>query len=182
MITLNQAQTYLKEAEELNPGPWVGHSLHVAQAAELIAIKVGMNPELAYTMGLLHDIGRRNGIHKIRHSIDGFRFLQNEGHMEHARICITHCYSIKDINNFAHADDYSLEEREFVQKYISEIKYDNYDRLIQLSDFLGLPDRVCSVEDRIKDLLARTVNPTDQYLRNTYATRDLKKYFDSMNH
>lgn len=179
-MTKDQAYLYLQKAEQLNPGAWVGHSIHVAQAAEMIAFKSGMNSELAFTMGLLHDIGRRNGIHKIRHSIDGFRFLQNEGYLDHARVCITHCYTIKDLNSFAHVDDYSDEEREFVQNYISDVEYNDYDKLIQLSDFLGLPDRMCSVEDRIEDVISRTENPTDQYLRNVYAKRELQTYFDSM--
>ena len=34
--SLEKAKLMLKEAEGLNPGPWVKHSLNVAQAAKLI--------------------------------------------------------------------------------------------------------------------------------------------------
>jgi len=35
--TLNQAEALLSEAEALNPGPWVEHSIYVAKAASAIA-------------------------------------------------------------------------------------------------------------------------------------------------
>lgn len=34
--SLEEAKLILKEAEKLNPGPWVEHSLNVGKAAELI--------------------------------------------------------------------------------------------------------------------------------------------------
>ena len=55
--TVEQALCELKLAEELNPGPWVQHSIHVGIAARNIAKKIPrMNPEKAYIVGLLHDI------------------------------------------------------------------------------------------------------------------------------
>ncbi len=57
--TLDEAERILKEAEQLNPGAWVDHSRNVALGARIIAGKTGdMVPELAYVLGLLHDIGR----------------------------------------------------------------------------------------------------------------------------
>ena len=51
----------LEEARDLNPGPWIEHSLRVAAVAKTIAeIIPRFDPERAYTMGLLHDIGRRS--------------------------------------------------------------------------------------------------------------------------
>lgn len=37
MPTLREAEEILKEAGQLNPGPWVDHSLYAGRAAELIA-------------------------------------------------------------------------------------------------------------------------------------------------
>ena len=55
------AEKLLIEAESMNKGVWVEHSYHVARLAEKIADKAGMDSEMAYIYGLLHDIGRRNG-------------------------------------------------------------------------------------------------------------------------
>ncbi len=61
--TLTQAQTLLAEAETRNPGPWVAHSINVARAAQLIAERhPDLDPDRAYILGLLHDIGRREGV------------------------------------------------------------------------------------------------------------------------
>ena len=62
--TIEEAERELKLAGELNPGPWIKHSVNVGIAARNIACKV---PELdenkAYIIGLLHDLltpGLRN--------------------------------------------------------------------------------------------------------------------------
>lgn len=66
--TVNSAWKMIRDAEKLNPGAWVNHSINVANAAKIISHHIdGMNPEIAFILGLLHDIGRRNGIHGIRH-------------------------------------------------------------------------------------------------------------------
>lgn len=47
---------------------WIGHSQVVAVCAFLIAQKCdNLNPEIAYNMGLLHDIGRKSGKMGLRH-------------------------------------------------------------------------------------------------------------------
>lgn len=70
--TLEKANEMLAEAEKLNHGSWVKHSLYVAEGAKIIASNCGrMDEELAYIAGMLHDIGRRFGVTSMRHSIDG---------------------------------------------------------------------------------------------------------------
>jgi RimJ/RimL family protein N-acetyltransferase len=45
---------------------------------------------------------------------------------------------------------------------------DDYDRLIQLADFLGLPQRLCTVDERIADVLSRTPDPSPEFLKNVF--------------
>ena len=66
-----KALQLLKEAEKLNPGPWINHSRTVAHCAEKIASYSGTDPEKAYVLGLLHDIGRRFGKRHLGHVSDG---------------------------------------------------------------------------------------------------------------
>ena len=58
--TLGEAHMILEEATQLNPGPWVQHSIYTAQAAQIIADNCKeLDSEKAYILGMLHDIGRR---------------------------------------------------------------------------------------------------------------------------
>ena len=78
--SLDQARDLLSEAAELNPGPWVQHSVFAAQAAQAIAqLHPSLDPTTAYILALLHDIGRRVGVTDLRHMIDGYRYLEALG-------------------------------------------------------------------------------------------------------
>lgn len=68
-ITAECAEQLLQEAQKLNDGPWIVHSQYVARLAERIAQKAGLDSGKAYVLGLLHDIGRRNGKMEARHEI-----------------------------------------------------------------------------------------------------------------
>ena len=73
--TVEEAKNELKTAEQLNPGPWVRHSLNVGIAAGNIAKKLpGMDENKACVVGMLHDIGRRVGIVNIpKHVYEGYQ-------------------------------------------------------------------------------------------------------------
>lgn len=60
--TTFEAEKLLTEAEQLNPGAWIGHSKTTAFCAKAIAEKCdNLNADTAFILGLLHDIGRREG-------------------------------------------------------------------------------------------------------------------------
>ncbi|MBE5831525.1 MAG: HDOD domain-containing protein [Butyrivibrio sp.] len=60
--TIDEALNELEIAGQINPGPWVKHSINTGVAAKNIAEKIpGLDPEKAYIVGLVHDIGRRVG-------------------------------------------------------------------------------------------------------------------------
>lgn len=158
--TLQQARQFLAEAESRNPGPWVQHSIFVAQAAEAIA---AYHPELsasaACVLGYLHDIGRGAGPSDMRHVLDGYVFLHSRGFDDAARICLTHSFPVQDIRAVAGAWDCTPEEMGFLETRLLEIEYDEYDRLIQLCDALAMPDGFCLLEKRLVDVsLRRGVN------------------------
>ncbi len=56
-----EAEAVFQEAKKQNDGPWIMHSYNVAKLAEKIATNAGMDSDKAYVLGLLHDVGRRNG-------------------------------------------------------------------------------------------------------------------------
>jgi len=153
---ISKAVAILGEAEQRNPGPWVSHSYHVAKAAEIIAAHLpGIDPQLSFVLGLLHDIGRREGVTGMRHALDGYRYLEKCGCPGPARISITHSYPNKTAAEGSSKWDGTQEEYAIVQDYLDRIEYTLYDRLIQLCDSLALPTGFCLLEQRLVDVVLR---------------------------
>jgi hypothetical protein len=160
--TLQQAESYLSAAGQLNPGPWVAHSRLVAEGAQRLALAILANtpqfevdPQRAFILGLLHDIGRREGVHGMRHVVDGYRFLVSEGYPAAGRISLTHSYPDKDLIQGASGWDGKPEELAFVRQYIAGIDYDIYDRLVQLCDAICMPHGFVLMEKRMVDVALR---------------------------
>ncbi len=151
-----EAQKLILEAEKLNPGPWVNHSFNTAKAAEKIASFIPeINKEKAYICGLLHDIGRREGIFDLHHTIYGYEYLKALGYEEIGKICLTHSFVNHDIYDFNGNFDCSEKEINFLDNYIKNVIYDDYDILIQLCDYLALPTGFCIIEKRMIDVALR---------------------------
>ena len=74
-------------------------------------------------VGLLHDIGRRNGNMQARHAIEGFQFLTSIGFDEGARICLTHTFQYKDIEAIYDTWDCSDDEKHFMAEYLQNVTY-----------------------------------------------------------
>ncbi len=155
-----RAEEFIKEAQDLNPGPWVQHSFFVGKAAEAIAAQhPKLDSETAFILGYLHDIGRRAGVADMRHTLDGYYFLMEQGFEDAARICITHVFPLKPIHSVAGKWDCTKQELDLLDEYLSRIEFDDYDRLIQLCDAIALPSGYCLVEKRLMDVaLRRGVN------------------------
>ena len=154
--SLDEAQHLLAEAEKMNPGPWVSHSIYVAEGAKLIAdLHPDLDGDIAYRLGYLHDIGRREGVTDMRHIIDGYNLMHQLGYDDAARVCLTHSFPIQEMSAAAGRWDCSDEEYQFVEKYIREIEFDEYDHLIQLCDALALPSGFTLIEKRLVDVAIR---------------------------
>lgn len=150
------AEQALKEAYQSNPGVWVDHSRYVAQACENIALHcAGLDSEKAYILGLLHDIGRYPGVTSERHLIDGYRYCMERGWEKAAQICISHAFMIQDIHTSIGKFDVSEEDYRFMEQFVKNAVYDDYDRLVQLCDSLALPTGFCILEKRFVDVTIR---------------------------
>ena len=150
------ALSELELAGKMNPGLWVKHSENVARAAELIAAHCGeLNSDKAFVCGLLHDIGRRNGVSAMRHIIDGYDYTVSKCWDEAARVCLTHSFPVKDIQADIGKKDISSEQYDFISRYLNSIDYDDYDKLIILCDALADADGFCILEKRFIDTSLR---------------------------
>ena len=146
----------LKKAEVSNPGDWVKHSYYVALACETITAHTDdLSKDLAYCYGLLHDIGRYPGRTSEKHLIDGYRYCMNLGWDKAAQICISHAFMIQDIHTSIGTFDVSKEDYTFMEQFVKNAVYDDYDRLVQLCDSLALPTGFCILEKRFVDVTMR---------------------------
>jgi hypothetical protein len=177
--TLQEAEELLEEAEKMNPGIWVEHSRNVALAAKLIANKCStLNAEKAYILGLLHDIGRRKYIKNMAHVLEGYNYLMKKGYDEAARVCMTHTFAYKNINAIYGQWDCLDSEIEVIEKYINNVKYNEYDLLVQLCDSLVLPQGFTLIEKRFVETALKS-GTNDLILCKWRAVLDIKNHFEN---
>lgn len=176
--TVAEAEKLLNEAEKLNPGRWVAHSRTAALCARAVAEKCGnLNPDCAYVLGLLHDIGRRQGVTGMKHILDGYKFMLSKGYEDSSRICLTHSFPYKNINAYSGQNDCSEDETRFVKAFVESTQYDDYDRLIQLCDAVAFPKSPVFIEKRLVDVVLRH-GFNDYTVLKWQAIFELKDYFD----
>ena len=150
------AQQALEQAAKSNPGAWVDHSKYVAEACKNIALRCkNLSADQAYLFGLLHDIGRYAGVTSEKHLIDGYRYCMEHGWEKAAQICISHAFMIQDIHTSIGEFDVSDADYLFMETFVANAVYDDYDRLVQLCDSLALPTGFCLLEKRFVDVTIR---------------------------
>ena len=176
--TIFEAEKLLYEAEQRNPGAWIGHSKTTAFCAKAIAEHCdNLDADITYILGLLHDIGRREGVTDMRHIIDGYNYMTSLGYDDCARICLTHSFPYKNINSDNGQIDCTAEETEFIKTFIKNTEYNDYDKLIQLCDALALPDGATYIEKRLVDVVIRR-GFNDLTIPKWKTFLHLKDYFD----
>ena len=154
--TRKEAYRLLLDGLDSNPGPWGTHSLTAAHCAEKIALAChDLDPEKAYILGLLHDIGRKFGIRHLGHVSDGFTYMTSLGYTDAARICLTHSFCGSTIDGYIGKYDVSDDELALIKRELATAKIDEYDRLIRLCDSLAGADGVMDIESRMKDVKSR---------------------------
>ena len=183
------AEVLLESCVAKNPGPWREHSYAVAQAAEKIARAVNenataqgksvalLNPDFAYTCGLLHDIGRQMGYTYIAHVYDGYHYLKNLGYDKLAKICLTHSFNLHIIDDYIGKIDITDAQYEELKSLLTGTQFDDYDRLIQLLDSTCGADGTKNLEARMNDVKQRYgYYPEGKWNKNF----ELKAYFEKL--
>ena len=134
-----------------------------------------IDPEKACILGMLHDIGRREGVTYLAHTIDGYDYLMGLGYDEAARICLTHSFPEKDVNTYIGRHDISAEDEQRLIRLLYSFDYNDYDRLIQLCDRIAMPDGPASIIERMTDVKNRYgYYPQEKWDKNLA----LKRYFE----
>ena len=177
--TKEEAEQLLTWADKHNPGAWTNHSRVVARAAETIAKNCGLDTHRAYVSGLLHDIGRYEGIRELHHVFAGYELLKSKGYSQIAEICLSHSFPYQNIGEYFGKNDCSPEEIEIITSFLLNKTYNEYDKLIQLCDAIGTAIGVTLIEVRVMDVIRRH-GFTNLTLNKIEAIFALKKYFDDL--
>ena len=174
--TADDAMRELELAEKANPGPWVKHSVNTGIAARRIAEKIpAMDPEKAYIVGLLHDIGRRVGIVDLpTHIYEGYKYCMEKGWEEAARVCMTHSYP-RMRDEFTYEPETDREKA--IKAFITNCEADSYDRLIQLCDSLAADYGFVILEKRFVDV-TRRYGISEEYVRDWEAVFGIMDCFE----
>ena len=176
LLTRKQAEELLVEAEKCNPGPWGDHSRVAAHCAERIARACGdMDPDKAYILGLLHDIGRKFGGRHLGHVSDGYSYMLSLGYEEASLIFLTHSFHDKTTDGYIGNFDTTEEELRMIREALQTAVTDEYDMLIRLCDSLAGSRGVLDMEERMEDVKRRYGSyPRDKWEDNLA----LKSYFE----
>lgn len=177
--TRTEAEALLSWAEGQNPGPWADHSRTAARAAETIAAACGMDAPRAYVLGLLHDVGRFEGVSAMHHIVAGHALLSARGYPACARVSLTHSFPLPQIEAYSGRRDDCTEAEVALVREALDTAMDGYDRLIQLCDALALPQGVCLLDVRLLDV-ARRHGLSDYTLPKWEACFALKGDFDRL--
>ena len=164
----------------MNPGPWVAHSRLAGEAAARIAARCPhLDARAAESMGLMHDIGRRFGAGDGTHGLDGYRFMTELGYDDCARICMTHSFLLHRADAARGGFGGTPEQQALIRGYLEQVEYDDYDRLIQLCDYLAHPDGLCILEKRMVDVAMR--KGVDEWTLPVWRRLfELKAHFDRL--
>lgn len=158
------------------------HYLRVAENAKRIASKIpSLNPEKAYILGLLHDYGefKEQKDRRNFHGTAGYDEMMSLGFDEVARTCLSHSFfddCITPENYSSYPADCILRAAEI----ISDNPFDDYDRLIQLSDLMVKSDQVTAIDERLDFVAAKYHVPADVISFKKERAHELKKYFDNL--
>ena len=99
---------------------------------------------------MLHDIGRIKDetVTHVPHSLEGYNYLRKIGFPDVAPICITHNFIDPDIK----AEDYPTYDAksfETARNFLQKIRYNDYDRLVQLADLFSRGKEILSIRQRL---------------------------------
>ncbi len=157
------------------------HTEWVAKAAAIIAKQVGLDIEKAQIYGLLHDYGKYFGDAQNKttfHGIIGYEEMKKLGYNDVAKICLTHTFSDK---NFPLSEYSTYNHKHLLQtkEILKSIEYDDYDKLLQLSDLLvKLEGGFDTIETRFIRL-KRVYNISDEATnKKILEANNIKRYFE----
>ncbi len=152
---------------KINTSSWISHSLYEVRVAQTLANKMGLDPEKAGVLAMLHDYGRKY-IHDFTHVTKGFEALIDLGWDEEARACLTHSFinAGRCANCDPAEDGFYIDENgqptweneapiDDMAEVLSTMKYDEYDTILNIADLMATDKGVTTPYARVEDVATR---------------------------
>ena len=159
ILSIEKAYSFLEDAPRKNKDLWIKHSINVAIVAERLAEQLKLDSKKAYVLGLIHDIGRRKKEHVgLRHIIEGYNFLEEQGYKEEARVCLTHTFYSRSLvkpNLTKENTNLTRNEIEFISDNKNKNGFNIYDKILQIADNMGSATGINTVERRRTESMLR---------------------------
>lgn len=158
------------------------HYLCVAENAKQIASKTSsLDPEKSYILGLLHDYGefKEQKDRRQFHGTAGYDEMMQLGFDEVAKTCLSHSF----FDGCVTPENYPSYPPECIQRaaqILANQPYDDYDRLIQLSDLMVKADKITTIDERLDFVATKYHVPAEKILFKKEKAYELKSYFDNL--
>lgn len=154
---------------------WISHCMYVGEVCENLAGALGLNKDVALTLGLLHDYGRRKD-QSFKHVIIGFQLLTDLGWNSEAISCLTHsflnggrCANNESAEPGFYVDDegepkwYPETKKDDLTIFLENYNYTAYDTILNIADLMATSSGIISPYERIEDIATRrTIDPTNR--------------------
>lgn len=150
-----------------NTSSWIGHSVYVGEVCANLAKILGLDDNIARTLGLLHDYGRKFS-HGFNHVIKGYEALIELGWYDESFACLTHSFvkGGRCSNNERAIEGFYVDEegnprwkegtkQDDVTLFLQSYKYTDYDIILNIADLMATSYGIVSPYDRIKDIATR---------------------------
>ena len=177
-----QKTDYYNVKNGLPEGTSRKHYLQVAKHAKLIAKKTKiLNSEKAYILGLLHDYGeyQEQKDRRLFHGTAGYDEMMYLGFDEVARTCLSHSFFDEQIT----PENYCSYDADCIlraAKIIAKNPFDDYDRLIQISDLSVAGWSATDIDKRL-DFIAQKYHISAEIISyKRKQAHKLKSYFDKL--
>ena len=155
-----------------NASAWISHSLFEGRASSILAEYMGLNPDVAMKLGILHDIGRKFD-QSFMHTIKGYEYLSKLGFYDEAICCLTHSFLSDESskgNRCANCDP-ALEgffideegkgrfrnesDKDDITYFLEQYNYNMYDVILNIADLMATSKAITSPYDRVLDVYTR---------------------------
>lgn len=161
--------------EGFNTSSWLNHCINVSQACRELAIHSNLDYQIAETLGLIHDYGRKFD-HRFNHTILGFEELAKLGWIDEAIACLTHSFlnGGRCSNNEPAVEGFYVDkngdpkwkpntDKDDFTLFLESYTYSPYDYILNIADLTATGKDIVPPHVRVADIATRrNIDPTNR--------------------
>ena len=148
----------------INTSSWMNHCIYGAILSSKLASLIGLDPNYAFSYGLLHDFGRKY-THDFSHVVKGFEKLASLGYDDMAKGCLTHsfinagrCCNNEVVDTSFYIDENGKEHYDIsddLTDVLNTSLYTDYDYILNIVDLMATSRGIATPLERIDDIATR---------------------------